>query len=301
MTRWVVLNGSAITIPSNVSTVASISELASKKLCRAAERLTALPHPLRPLVVLVPFERCSQLHVLVVSPTPIQRLEPTLGAQQPCFGLTVPKGIDLPGPARNGSRTEILQEKLVATRGLVNHFGVKWGCFIVHTPCAVDEFELTVLDKAAGQVTTLVWLLVPPPSKEANLNVDKVSVGVFKQLIHNGVYHVVNFVEEVLVHSYLPTSIVMRVRNKMHVDLCFVDPGFFVRRIVFPVGRIRIRRVRPIVQGKIPPPRLNAKNHRQKQQHPHLTVRALSIRTITFFVSFLQTTKRENLHPTQAL
>lgn len=41
----------------------------------------------------------------------------------------------------------------------------------VHTPCAVDEFELTVLDKAAGQVTTLVWLLVPPPSKEANLNV----------------------------------------------------------------------------------------------------------------------------------
>ena len=91
----IVLDGTTITIPSNPSSVPTAPELAGHHLGRITQRLAALPHPLRPLVVVMAFPRCAQFHVLVVGAPPIERLETRLCSQEPCLGLRMPERVDL--------------------------------------------------------------------------------------------------------------------------------------------------------------------------------------------------------------
>ena len=50
---------------------------------------------LRPLVVLLALPRSTELHVLVIGPTPEERLEAGLRAQKPCLSVGVAERVDL--------------------------------------------------------------------------------------------------------------------------------------------------------------------------------------------------------------
>ena len=96
----------------------------------------------------------------------------------------------------------------------------------------VDEFKLAVCNQSSSLVSSIVWLFVPPSSKERNLHVNEMSVGVFQELINDSVHNVVNLIEKVLIDSHLPTRVIMGVRDQMDVNLAFVNAVCSVLRVV---------------------------------------------------------------------
>ena len=87
---------------------------------------------------------------------------------------------------------------------------------------------------------------------------------------------VVHLAEEVLVHSYLPTGVVVRVRHEVDVDLAILGACLLVNDVVYRRGTIFVRR-RVRVRGFPPgpgvlvfPPRGRCRNEggtREKLQH----------------------------------
>lgn len=79
----------------------------------------------------------------------------------------------------------------------------------MHAPPAVDELKLPVGNQATGRVAAGIVLLFPPPGKEANLDVDEMTVWIFEELVNNSVDDVEDFVEEVLINGHLPPGIIV--------------------------------------------------------------------------------------------
>eukprot|EP01043_Picozoa_sp_COSAG02_P014961 COSAG02_NODE_625_length_19372_cov_14.475355_10_plen_363_part_00 len=127
--------------------------------------------------------------------------------------------VDLPGPTRDGVVAKVLLEELVATGGLVYHLDVVRARLVVHAPRAVDELELPILDERPSHVAAGIVLLVPPAREEPGLDVDEVALWILDELVNDGVHDVVDLGEEVLVHRHLPASVVVSVRDEVHVDL----------------------------------------------------------------------------------
>ena len=203
--------------PRRVAAAARAVQVAREDLRRRAERLRALPDPLEAVVALLLVE--AHRAVLPVHPPPEEALEAGLGAEQPRLRVRVAKRVDLPRRAWRGVGAEVLEDELVAARGLVHHRRPQRRRLVVHAPRAVGELELLVLDELRRGRALLVARLLPPAREEAGLDVDEAAVWVRRQVLHHRVDDEVHLVGKVLVDGHLPARVVVAVGDQMHVDL----------------------------------------------------------------------------------
>mmetsp|Transcript_24894 Transcript_24894/g.45106 ORF Transcript_24894/g.45106 Transcript_24894/m.45106 type:complete len:213 (+) Transcript_24894:2855-3493(+) len=149
------------------------------------------------------------------------------------------KWVNLPSTSRYGCFPKVLHQELMSPGCLINHGTIIWRCLVMHAPSAIDEFHLATRNDFSHLVSFPLWLLTPPACKESNLYINELPVWVFKQASKHGVDDVVNISVEVLIHGHLPASVVMSVRDQMHVDLSLNWP---TRSIVLPSLRWHVTR-----------------------------------------------------------
>jgi hypothetical protein len=151
----------------------------------------------------------------------------------------------------------------MAAGGLVDHLDIKRGGLVVHcrgaidiekprpgqqkaaagsgerltAPATVYEFKPAFRDQRARQVLLGSRLHVPPARKEANLDVDEAPRRVLRQPWNDGVEHVVDVGEKILVDGDLPAGIVMGMRHKVHIDLALDDGRWRADGGVIPIDR----------------------------------------------------------------
>mmetsp|Transcript_90838 Transcript_90838/g.207941 ORF Transcript_90838/g.207941 Transcript_90838/m.207941 type:complete len:460 (-) Transcript_90838:161-1540(-) len=219
--------------PAAVATAPCPVELASKHTRRRPHRLTPLPNPLQAFLLL------TNVEILEIRSSPEQALHSSFRGQQPGIGAGMTKRVDLPSAPGNRVLPEVFEQELVAAGGLVHHLHVVGGGLVVHAPPPVDELQPALLDQRPRDVALPVWLLVPPPREERNLDEHEPTVWVVPQTLNDGVHYVVDLVEEILINGHLPASVVVGVGDNVHIDLALhrsclgvVNPvsGRFVRR-----------------------------------------------------------------------
>mmetsp|Transcript_21565 Transcript_21565/g.41897 ORF Transcript_21565/g.41897 Transcript_21565/m.41897 type:complete len:233 (-) Transcript_21565:304-1002(-) len=206
--RRVILHLGARPIERHRSTVTEAAlasiQLSCKYFGTLPETLRTSPDPLQ-TAVLVAF-----VSILVVHPTPEEASHACLCTQKPRLSVGVPEGIDLPRALWVCSRTKGVHQELMSTCRLIHHFDVVWRRLIVHAPTPVDKLKLSPLNHSASHVLDALWLLIPPSFEEPCFDIHETSVGVFMETADNIVEDVVHVCEEILIHGYLPSGIIVR-------------------------------------------------------------------------------------------
>ena len=83
----------------------------------------------------------------------------------------------------------------------------------MHAPSTINKLELAIGNDPPRLIPLSFRLFTPPARKEADFNIDEFSVRVLQESRENGVNDVVNVPVEVLIHRYLPTCVIVRVRD----------------------------------------------------------------------------------------
>ena len=130
-------------------------------------------------------------------------------------------------PAYARADPEFLLKELMSKHHVVNHVLVVSARLIMHAPPAVHYLQTPLLNQLPYLVLHIVALLPPPHAEELHLHVCELFVRIHHQLIDYRVdnqldaslCHVLVGPSEVLVDSFEPAHIVMRVGDQMHSDL----------------------------------------------------------------------------------
>ncbi len=122
----------------------------------------------------------------------------------------------------------------MAEHHVINHVFVMSIRLIMHTPSAIHYLKTALLNKLTYLILHVVRLLPPPHAEELHFNVGELLVGISYQLINHCVYYQLHAclcdilirASEVLVHSFEPSHIIMRVSYHVHGDLSVPVPRF---------------------------------------------------------------------------
>ena len=137
----------------------------------------------------------------------------------------VAEGVHVPADSR--ADPEFLLKELMSKHHVVNHVLIVSARLIMHAPPAVYYLQTSLLNQLPYLVLHIVALLPPPHAEELHLHVCELFLRIHHQLIDYrvdnqldaGLCHVLVGSSEVLVDSFEPAHIVMRVGDQMHSDL----------------------------------------------------------------------------------
>lgn len=161
--------------------------------------------------------------VLIVDSAEKHGLEAHLGKERG-RGCLVSKGIDVPGSLWD------VPESLLQPPQPYNHvldeILVVNGGFVRGAPPCVDELQLAVGDQGFHAPFLHFWGLAPPSVKEGHLYDDELVVGMFGEfgddcidgVLDPSQLHLVIASVEILVDSFKPANIIVRMCNQMYSE-----------------------------------------------------------------------------------
>lgn len=107
---------------------------------------------------------------------------------------------------------------------IIDHVLINGTGLIMHGPASVDHLKLARFYQSSDLVLRLIRLLLPPHTKELHLNLDKASLRILQEGLHDGIngltdtrrLYVLRCTVEILVHRLQPADVIMRMRNNVH-------------------------------------------------------------------------------------
>ncbi len=136
--------------------------------------------------------------------------------------VRVAEGVDVPGDPRLDA--ELLHQEVVALLHVVDKVVKVRAGLVGHAPAGVEEIQTALLDDLAHLGLHGVRLLVPPHGEELHLDLrvvlglvsDKFTHYILYQKLHVRALNVIFGSREVLVDSFQPADVVVRVGDHMH-------------------------------------------------------------------------------------
>jgi hypothetical protein len=133
--------------------------------------------------------------------------------------------VDLPRKRRQRGDAEVVDNRALAHRGVIQHVNERRRRLVVHRPAAVEENELLGGDEAAHGRLRCRRLRLEPDLKISLFDIRKAALRVLQQAGHDGrkdARHVAaadGAVALVILHvGFIPAHIIVRVRRDVHVD-----------------------------------------------------------------------------------
>lgn len=144
-------------------------------------------------------------------------------------------------PSDSWLDAELINQELVAIHHIVDHVLEVWASLVVHAPTSIDELETTFLDKLFHISFSFVSLFVIPHGEEFHFNVSEFTMWVLNEFRNNGAQDHVDLSNLVtlicscviLVNSFEPSDIIVRVSNQMNVKLFMLILSYTVVSISY--------------------------------------------------------------------